>query len=53
MPISRYGEGYVMMGGYGEGYVMMWGGGGAILIPKVKGTLSGCIVSWIHEITGL
>jgi len=34
---------------YGEGYVMMW----AILIPKAKGTLSGCILSWIHEITAL
>jgi len=30
--------------GMGEGCVMMW----EILIPKAKGTLSGCIISWIH-----
>jgi len=27
-------------------------GCGDILIPKANGTLSGCILSWIHEITG-
>jgi len=25
---------------------------GDILIPKAKETLSGCLLSWIHEITG-
>jgi len=31
---------------YGEGYVMIWG----YFNSKGKGTLSGCILCWIHEI---
>jgi len=44
MPISRYGEGYVMIWGYFNSKA---------LYPKAKRTLSECIVSWIHEITVL
>jgi len=36
----------------GEGCVMVWDYLKDFLIQKAKGTLSGCIISWIHEITG-